>query len=64
MHGRILAEPENEAEADPASGAALDGTLTLADDQAASRRPWPMPKPRVHIRHIGRTYYLSEWWDE
>jgi hypothetical protein len=37
MHGRILAEPENEAEADPASGAALDGTLTLADDQAAAR---------------------------
>jgi len=23
-----------------------------------------MSKPRNHIRHIGRTYYLSEWWDE
>jgi len=23
-----------------------------------------MPKPRNHIRHIGRTFYLSEWWDE
>jgi hypothetical protein len=24
----------------------------------------PMPKPRIHIRHIARTFYLSEWWDE
>jgi len=23
-----------------------------------------MRKPCPHIRHIGRTYYLSEWWDE
>jgi hypothetical protein len=23
-----------------------------------------MPKPRIHIRHIARTFYLSEWWDE
>jgi hypothetical protein len=23
-----------------------------------------MPKPRTHIRHIARTFYLSEWWDE
>jgi hypothetical protein len=23
-----------------------------------------MPKPRFHVRHICRTYYLSEWWDE
>jgi len=23
-----------------------------------------MSKPRNHIRHIGPTYYLSEWWDE
>jgi len=23
-----------------------------------------MSKPRNHIRRIGRTYYLSEWWDE
>jgi hypothetical protein len=43
---------------------ALDETLTLADHPWVSRRPWPMPKPRVHLRHIGRTFYLSEWWDE
>ena len=24
----------------------------------------PMPKPRQHVRHIGRTYYLSESWNE
>jgi hypothetical protein len=23
-----------------------------------------MPKPRTYIRHIARTFYLSEWWDE
>jgi hypothetical protein len=23
-----------------------------------------MSKPRFHIRHLCRTYYLSEWWDE
>jgi hypothetical protein len=23
-----------------------------------------MSKPRNHIRHICRTFYLSEWWDE
>ena len=23
-----------------------------------------MLKPRAHIRHICRTFYLSEWWDE
>lgn len=23
-----------------------------------------MPKPRTHIRHICRTFYLSEWWNE
>jgi len=23
-----------------------------------------MSKPRNYIRHITRTYYLSEWWDE
>jgi hypothetical protein len=23
-----------------------------------------MQKPQPHIRHIGRTFYLSEWWDE
>jgi hypothetical protein len=23
-----------------------------------------MPKPRFHIRHLCRTFYLSEWWDE
>jgi hypothetical protein len=23
-----------------------------------------MSKPRFHIRHVCRTYYLSEWWDE
>jgi hypothetical protein len=37
MHGRILAEPDNEAEAGPAFGAALDGTLTLADDRPVTR---------------------------
>lgn len=48
----------------PEAGLALDGNETLADDGIAQRRPWPMPKPRVHIRHICRTFYLSEWWDE
>jgi len=23
-----------------------------------------MPKPRYYIRHVCRTFYLSEWWDE
>jgi hypothetical protein len=36
--------------------------------KAAWRFPLPpngtMPKPRNHIRHIARTFYLSEWWDE
>jgi len=26
--------------------------------------PRLMPKPRFYIRHLCRTYYLSEWWDE
>jgi len=28
------------------------------------RRAVAMTKPRNHIRHIARTFYLSEWWDE
>lgn len=23
-----------------------------------------MTQSRFHIRHLCRTYYLSEWWDE
>jgi hypothetical protein len=23
-----------------------------------------MPTLRTHLRHICRTFYLSEWWDE
>lgn len=43
-------------------------SLTGAERQAypAMRvhyRP-AVPKPRFHIRHLCRTYYLSEWWDE
>jgi hypothetical protein len=32
--------------------------------KVAGFRSPAMPKPRNHIRHIGRTFYLSEWWDE
>jgi hypothetical protein len=32
--------------------------------KAARFRSTEMPKPRNHIRHIARTFYLSEWWDE
>jgi hypothetical protein len=40
-------------------------TLTVARRiNAASHRNAVMPKPRTHIRHICRTFYLSEWWDE
>jgi hypothetical protein len=38
--------------------------MTLADDPRVFRFAWSMPKPRIHLRHIGRTFYLSEWWDE
>jgi hypothetical protein len=38
-------------------------------DRAPQRRPSRtprarMPKLRTHIRHICRTFYLSEWWNE
>jgi hypothetical protein len=32
--------------------------------QRMTQRDALMPKPRTHIRHLCRTFYLSEWWDE
>jgi hypothetical protein len=32
--------------------------------QRLTLRDAAMPKPRTHIRHLCRTFYLSEWWDE
>jgi hypothetical protein len=38
---------------------------TRAPQRRPSRMPRArMPKPRTHIRHICRTFYLSEWWNE
>ncbi len=42
----------------PLTAAALHGI------NAPSFRFLTMPKLRFHIRHLCRTYYLSEWWDE
>jgi len=32
--------------------------------QCAPQKMDAMPKPRYHARHLCRTFYLSEWWDE
>jgi hypothetical protein len=41
----------------------LDGRRAAAY-QSTTSRDRLMQKPRTHIRHICRTFYLSEWWDE
>jgi len=46
------------------ASAGLDGHAALGVNTATSSPGTAMPKPRSYIRHITRTYYLSEWWDE
>lgn len=50
-------------------GRTVDGTARMGvSNMLIDRMPLParrfMPTLRFHIRHLCRTYYLSEWWDE
>jgi hypothetical protein len=48
----------------PFGGAPLDARGGARYQNAVFLCFVAMPKPRFHIRHLCRTYYLSEWWDE